>query len=109
MSDQLRVDIEQFRSFVPRFEALKARTVVDKWTLTQGLDSEGECWGADEVGAAFASKYVSAAEDTIDAIAALAQLCEIIGDKVGRTADSLEHTDTGFGSTLGSIDPTSGG
>ncbi|MFD4369247.1 WXG100 family type VII secretion target [Rhodococcus sp. NPDC058521] len=109
MSDQLRVDLEQFRSFVPRFEQLEAQTVVDKWHLTRGLDEEGECWGADEVGASFASKYVPASRDTIEAIDALGQLFDLIGDKVGRTADGFEQTETAFTGQIGSIDPTSGG
>lgn len=109
MSNQLRVDLERFRSFVPRFEGLEAQTVSARSTLTQGLDGEGECWGADDVGSAFASNYVTASKDTVDAITGLSQIFDLIGDKIGRTADSFERTDTGFGGTLGSIAPGNGG
>lgn len=108
MSDQLRVDLEQFRGLVSRFENLGTQTVAARLELSQGLDSEGECWGADEVGTAFASKYVAASEDTIDAITGLAQIFDLIGDKIDRTADPFDTTDTSFSGRLFSVDPNSG-
>ncbi|NLU82101.1 WXG100 family type VII secretion target [Rhodococcus sp. HNM0569] len=109
MSDRLRVDLEQFRALVPEFDDLESHTTSVRSALTQGLDGEGECWGADEVGAAFAAKYVAPAEDTIEAVTLLARIFSLIGDKVDRTADSFAHTDARTGDTLGWIDPGVGG
>ena len=108
MSDQLRVDLEQFRGLVSRFENLGTQTLAARLELTQGLDGEGECWGADEVGTAFASKYVAASEDTIDVITLLAQIFDLIGEKVSSTADPLDTTDTAFSGRLFSVHPDSG-
>jgi uncharacterized protein YukE len=105
MSDQFRVELDQFRSLIPRFAELQADTTTAGSRLVQGLESEGECWGADEVGTTFAAKYVTASQDTIEAITDLAALFGVIGEKVGHTADSFEQTDTGTGGVLGSIEP----
>lgn len=103
MSAQLWVDPAHLRGVAPRFAALSQRMTEVAATLTATLDGEGECWGADETGTAFASGYLpsaDAAEHSLGfALAALAA----VGSKLRSTADSFDDTDRGTASSLAGL------
>ncbi|GAA1278783.1 WXG100 family type VII secretion target [Saccharothrix xinjiangensis] len=63
--------------------------------LDSALRAEGQCWGGDESGQAFAQKYVPNSQATLEAFGALAQALGDIGTGVGQSADAYEGSDQG--------------
>ncbi|GAB2935538.1 hypothetical protein GCM10027047_35130 [Rhodococcus aerolatus] len=67
-------------------------------TLDAALGAEGQSWGSDEPGQAFAKDYVPGVQAAQQMIAALAQGMLDIQALLVRNADDLEHADTANGS-----------
>lgn len=63
--------------------------------LNSALQAEGQCWGGDESGQAFAQKYVPNSQATLEAFGALAEALEGVGTGVSQTADAYEGSDQG--------------
>lgn len=63
--------------------------------LDSALRAEGQCWGGDESGRAFAQKYVPNSQATLEAFGSLAGALTDIGTAVGQSADEYEGSDQG--------------
>ncbi|MFC6089579.1 WXG100 family type VII secretion target [Saccharothrix lopnurensis] len=68
--------------------------------LDSALRAEGQCWGGDESGQAFAQKYVPNSQATLEAFGVLAQALGDIGTGVGQSADAYEGSDRGNASGI---------
>ncbi|WP_051771692.1 WXG100 family type VII secretion target [Saccharothrix sp. NRRL B-16314] len=63
--------------------------------LDSALKAEGQCWGGDESGQAFAAEYVRNSEATLNAFKELAQALDGIRTGVEASADAYEGSDQG--------------
>lgn len=63
--------------------------------LNSALQAEGQCWGGDESGQAFAKEYVPNSEATLEAFENLAKALGDIRTGVEQTADAYEGSDQG--------------
>ncbi|GAA3842333.1 hypothetical protein GCM10022243_05910 [Saccharothrix violaceirubra] len=64
-------------------------------TLDSALSAEGQCWGNDESGQAFAKEYVPNSKATLEAFGSLATALAEIRGAVDQTADAYEGSDHG--------------
>ena len=103
MSAQLWVDPAHLRGVAPRFDALSQRMTEVAATLTATLDGEGECWGADETGTAFASGYLQSADAAEHSLGFAVAALAAVGSKLRSTADSFDDTDRGTASSLAGL------
>jgi len=100
VSAQLWVDTAHLRSVAPRFDDLSQRMAEVAATLTATLDSEGECWGGDETGAAFASAYLPSADAAGHSLGFAVGALAALASRLRSTADSFDDTDGGTASSL---------
>lgn len=63
--------------------------------LSSALQAEGQCWGGDESGQAFAKQYVPNSQATLEAFKNLAQALDDIRGGVEESADAYEGSDQG--------------
>lgn len=63
--------------------------------LDSALRAEGQCWGGDESGQAFAKQYVPNSQATSEAFRNLAKALDDIRVGVEQTADAYEGSDQG--------------
>jgi WXG100 family type VII secretion target len=68
--------------------------------LSSALSAEGECWGGDESGKAFAKEYVPNAKGTTDAFTNLTKALHDIRTGVDQSADAYEGSDQGNASGI---------
>ncbi|MEU5691216.1 WXG100 family type VII secretion target [Actinosynnema sp. NPDC020468] len=68
--------------------------------LNSALAAEGQCWGGDESGKAFAKEYVPNSQATLQAFQSLAEALEAIRGGVDQTADAYEGSDQGNASGI---------
>jgi uncharacterized protein YukE len=72
-------------------------------TLKAALDAEGECWGPDETGKAFAEKYVPGKDGTVDALGQIAEALDTIEQNLKHTADDMQNRDQEQATNIGRI------
>ncbi len=72
-------------------------------TLKAVLDAEGECWGADETGRAFAGKYVPGKDGTVEALGKVAEALGKIEQNLKQTADDMQNRDQEQAGNIGRI------
>ncbi|WP_433265599.1 WXG100 family type VII secretion target [Actinosynnema sp. CS-041913] len=63
--------------------------------LDGALQAEGQCWGGDESGQAFAKEYVPNSTATLDAFKNLAKALQDIRTGIDQSADAYEGSDQG--------------
>ncbi len=63
--------------------------------LNGALQAEGQCWGGDESGQAFAKNYVPNSTATLDAFKNLAKALQDIRTGIDQSADTYEGVDQG--------------
>jgi uncharacterized protein YukE len=90
----LWIDPAALRDAAPWFGRL-ANSVDDVFHgLASALDVEGECWGRDRTGVAFAQSYVEAATQTRDALPGLRDAVRGVGRAVSAVADGTDAAET---------------
>lgn len=94
----LDVHPERLRGASPKFDNASdgLQSALDK--LNGVLQAEGDCWGGDESGQAFAENYVPASEQGTKALQDLTKaLHQVRGelDATARTWDEVDHTNSG--------------
>lgn len=97
----LVVDPAGLRAAAPQVEAVAEALAGARSRLLSVLDGEGDSWGADEAGLAFAANYTPAAEGAVTALRALAGLVRGVADGLRDTANLVEGTDLGTAALLG--------
>ncbi|HEX6872779.1 MAG TPA: hypothetical protein VF163_16910, partial [Micromonosporaceae bacterium] len=76
-----------------QFQGLSSALARTLRTLTAALAAEGECWGDDEIGAAFSAAYLPAAQLVGDGMDQVRTRVAEIGDAVGLVADRAVAAD----------------
>ncbi|MCX5042213.1 hypothetical protein OG921_03280 [Aldersonia sp. NBC_00410] len=109
MSGFVRVEHERYRWSAQKFEDLAERLLRLKLNLEWRRDAEGACWGADEPGAAFASKYVAPAGSAIGSAETMVDVLAGVADRIRATADALQMTEQQHGSSMARITDRIGG
>jgi len=90
MVESMRVDSDALRGAEPAFGALASSVDDILRRLARALDAEGECWGRDRTGVAFAESYVPAAAQTRDALPGLRDGVRGVGDALLAVADNVD-------------------
>src|SRR5262245_31325592 len=93
MSDVMRVDSAALRQAAPRFSAVSGQLDGVFRQLAAALDAEGEGWGADDTGKAFAKDYVPAAQQIADAGREVADAVDDVGARLVTVADMADAAD----------------
>jgi len=86
----MRVDPHELRRVEPAFAALALSVDETLRRLASVLDAEGECWGRDRTGSAFAESYVPAATQTRQALPDLRDGVRGVGDALLLVADNVD-------------------
>lgn len=96
----INADPDALRATKSSFESV-ATTLTDALTtLTAALDAEGECWGSDEIGSAFAGNYTPGVEQGRKAVGNLATTMSQLGANMVTVADKLVELDTARAAAL---------
>ncbi|KAF0849215.1 hypothetical protein FNL39_101652 [Nocardia caishijiensis] len=72
-------------------------------TLTAALAAEGECWGGDEIGQAFAQNYTPGVEQGKTSVGNLATTMTQLGTNMVTVADALDAQDTANAAQLNQV------
>ncbi|MQY24282.1 hypothetical protein [Nocardia macrotermitis] len=88
------------RAMQPQFAELSTQMSAAVQALTEVTDREGECWGTDKPGAAFAKDYVSAAKSTQDSLGVLVKVMSTLGDNMATIATKLTEQDASSATAL---------
>ncbi|MFC8527902.1 WXG100 family type VII secretion target [Nocardia sp. NPDC057227] len=85
----VRIDPEALRATQPSFDACAATITTAANQLTAALAAEGECWGNDRTGQAFAQNYTSGVEQGKTSVANLATTMTRLGANLVSIADQV--------------------
>ncbi|MFE6920290.1 WXG100 family type VII secretion target [Nocardia sp. NPDC057663] len=96
----INADPAALRSTQPSFDAVASTitTAVDK--LAAALAAEGECWGGDEIGQAFAQNYTPGVEKGKTSVGNLAKSMTQLGTNMVTIATKLSEQDTATAAQL---------
>ena len=90
-------DPERLRAISPKFETLGENVETALEQLRQGLQAEGKCWGGDDPGKEFEKNYPTDGEggvnETLTALAQLAEKVKAAGNKITSTANIAQNQD----------------
>jgi hypothetical protein len=89
----LRVDAAALRTAEPAFDTMASAVAGLLSRLTAALAAEGACWGADEVGSAFAQGYLPAAISVFEALPPLRDGIAGTGAAVLAVADTVDSAE----------------
>ncbi|MFI5716488.1 WXG100 family type VII secretion target [Nocardia sp. NPDC051750] len=96
----LGVDPDGLRNTGPRFGAVAADITTAAEQLRRVLDTEGQCWGTDQVGQAFAKRYTP--DPGLEAIQDVRDAFTRYGEDVVTLADNVEAQEQIISGNLGS-------
>ncbi|MCA2210146.1 MULTISPECIES: type VII secretion target [Nocardia] len=91
----LNVDPDGLRNTQPAFTSVASTITTAAQQLAAVIAAEGECWGGDEIGAAFAKNYTPGVEPGQQAITGLATVMTQLGTNMVTIADTFQNQDTG--------------
>ncbi|WP_336088187.1 WXG100 family type VII secretion target [Nocardia sp. SSK8] len=94
------VDPDALRNTKGSYESAATTLTSALQALTAALDAEGECWGADETGTAFAQNYTPGVDQGKKAVANLATTMTQLGTNMVTLADKLVEQDTAQAAAL---------
>lgn len=95
--DELRVQRDALKRHAKGFDdgADKLKAILGR--LEAALAAEGKCWGADETGKAFESKYAEAKKSAVESIKSMTKNLGKIEDGLRKTADNLGQAEEASG------------
>ncbi|GAA2781489.1 hypothetical protein [Saccharopolyspora taberi] len=96
-----RGDPEQLAKRAAEFEEHAGRAQRISADLRGAVDSAGECWGRDAIGASFAATHQERARRTADELAAMGGRLRDLGAKFGGAAAEYRQVDAGQAEELG--------
>ena len=98
-----RSDPAQLAKHAGEFEGLagQAQRIAD--TLRQAVESAGDCWGGDDIGASFARTHRPQADQALQDLGAVAGRLRDMGGKLGAAAATTQEADAGNAGELGRI------
>ncbi|KAF0848202.1 WXG100 family type VII secretion target [Nocardia caishijiensis] len=91
----LNVDPDGLRNTQPAFTSVAATITTAAEQLAAVIAAEGECWGGDEIGSAFAENYTPGVEPGQKAVTGLATTMTQLGTNMVTIADTFQTQDTG--------------
>ncbi|WP_280268033.1 WXG100 family type VII secretion target [Nocardia wallacei] len=95
----VQYDPDAMRATQPKFAALADTVKTALADLRRVIEAEGECWGSDETGQAFAKNYTPGVTEGTANIEKFAGAVTAFGDKIVTAANTLQqseqsHTDS---------------
>ncbi|MER5393540.1 hypothetical protein [Saccharopolyspora sp. NPDC002686] len=88
-----RSDLGQLSKHAGEFEDLagQAQKIAD--ALRQAVESAGDCWGGDEIGASFAKAHCGPAEQALSDLGGMSERLRGMGSKFAAAADTTKQVD----------------
>ncbi|WP_280234558.1 hypothetical protein [Nocardia cyriacigeorgica] len=105
MSQPLWIDPDRINGLISRLSAFATTARDQVGTLTTGLDGQGEPWGTDEPGKAFAEGYEPRAEKSITALRNLADRLNQASRQVRESTQNLYDVDYDNALEIRNADP----
>ncbi|GAB2721991.1 WXG100 family type VII secretion target [Nocardia thraciensis] len=99
----VQFDPDAMRATQPKFAALADTVKTALADLRQVIDAEGECWGGDETGQAFAKNYTPGVTEGTANIEKFAGAVTSFGDKVVSAANSLQQGEQSSTSSVNQV------
>ncbi|MGW0516518.1 WXG100 family type VII secretion target [Crossiella sp. NPDC003009] len=100
MSGKTRQNADGIRAGAGRLSRVGDDLAKAATSLQSALTGEGQCWGNDESGQAFAKDYVPAADAVSKGIADVAQGLINVAKGLNDQATTMEQADTGSAANL---------
>jgi len=97
----LEVDPQALRATQPSFTSVADTITTAAAALARVIADEGECWGNDEIGQAFAKNYTPGVDSGQQAVTGLATVMTQLGANLVTIATTLEAQDAGTAGALG--------
>lgn len=101
----LKVDPQALRATQPSFTSVADTITTAAAALASAISNEGECWGNDEIGQAFAENYTPGVDSGQQAVTGLATVMTQLGANLVTIATAFETQDT---TTAGALGQTTG-
>ncbi|MFD3744481.1 WXG100 family type VII secretion target [Nocardia sp. NPDC058633] len=101
----LDVDPDGLRNTQPAFASVASTITTAAQQLAAVISAEGECWGGDEIGAAFAQNYTPGVDPGQKAVTGLATTMTQLGENMVTVANAFQAQDT---TRAGEIDQVAG-
>ncbi|MFD3509567.1 type VII secretion target [Nocardia sp. NPDC058666] len=95
------VDPDGLRNTQPGFASVASTITTAARALAAVIAAEGECWGGDEVGAAFAKNYTPGVEPGQKAVTGLATTMTQLGENMVTIANAFQAQDTNHAGEIG--------
>ncbi|MEV0075809.1 WXG100 family type VII secretion target [Nocardia neocaledoniensis] len=102
----VKVDPDGLRNTQPAFAAVASTITTAAQQLAAVIAAEGECWGGDEIGAAFAKNYTPGVEPGQKAVTGLATTMTQLGENMVTVANALQTQDTGHAGQITQVEGT---
>lgn len=93
-------------STAPQYDAVNQQVQQIYNTLTQALDAEGACWGNDQSGSAFGSKYCPSALSALQQMNSTAQGLQSMVDGICSWAKNYVNADQAAQASAAKISTT---
>ncbi|MFE1593265.1 type VII secretion target [Nocardia sp. NPDC058705] len=97
----VNVDPEALRNTQPGFVAVASTITTAAQALAAVIAAEGECWGGDEVGSAFAKNYTPGVDPGQKAVTGLATTMTQLGENMVTVANTFQNQDTTQAGAIG--------
>jgi len=92
-ADGFKAAAGQIRTGANAFSSMTDAVNTTSQTLSSILASQGNCWGNDEAGQAFAKDYVPASQEALQAFHTLIQNIQLLQQNLQQTANAYEGSD----------------
>ncbi|MCP2332107.1 WXG100 family type VII secretion target [Actinoalloteichus caeruleus] len=93
MSGGYEVRTAEIRTENTKFESTAAQLEDVLTTLRAAIDAEGDCWGADESGQAFAQEYAPTAPAVVEYFGTLVEGIREMRTQIDASADTWDQMD----------------
>ncbi|WP_280309698.1 WXG100 family type VII secretion target [Nocardia abscessus] len=100
MGETFSVDPDRLREHAPRFDLIGADVAATVRKLRTALAEEGEPWGNDDAGRAFAESYVPEHERTMADLNSLVEALQQAGTDLRHLAENFENQDRAVGQRI---------
>ncbi|MBF6341525.1 WXG100 family type VII secretion target [Nocardia abscessus] len=97
MGEAFSVDPDQLRAHAPQFDLIGADVAATVRKLRSALAEEGEPWGNDDAGRAFAESYVPEHKQTMADLNSLVEALQQAGTDLRHLAENFENQDRAIG------------
>ncbi|WP_063053049.1 WXG100 family type VII secretion target [Nocardia arthritidis] len=100
MGEKFAVDPDKLRDHAPRFDLIGADVAATVRKLRAALAGEGEPWGKDDAGRAFAESYVPEHQRTMTELNSLVEALQQAGTDLRHLAENFENQDRAIGQRI---------